>query len=73
LRKVSIEITFDKKMPDRRRTRIIELRKTEQEEQRFDAGAAGVADGADSMDGVSPLERDGAEPGEAQPHRSQSN
>jgi hypothetical protein len=53
LRKVNIEILFDKKMPDRRRTRIIELRKPEQEEPRFGAGAADAADGVDNMDGVS--------------------
>jgi hypothetical protein len=60
LRKVGIEISFDKKMPDRRRTRIIELRKTEQEERpqqsehraqqrRPGAGAAGSADSADDV------------------------
>jgi hypothetical protein len=53
LRKVNIEILFDKKMPDRRRTRIIELRKHEQEEPQFDVGAPDTADGADNTDGVS--------------------
>jgi hypothetical protein len=68
LRKVSIELSFDKRMPDRRRTRIIELRKTEQEKPGFDA--AGFADGADSIHNLSSLKRDGTERAATQPHRA---
>jgi hypothetical protein len=61
LRKLGIEISFDKKTPDRRRTRIIEMCKIEQEarpqqpERRPAAradSAAGVADDADGADGA---------------------
>ncbi len=59
LRKVGIEVSFDKKMPDRRRTRIIEVRKSQQgerpqqpeyrDQQRPNAGTAAVADSADGV------------------------
>jgi hypothetical protein len=63
LRKIGIEILCDKKTPDRRRTRIIELRKIDQEERppepeqlraqepQSDTGEARIADGADAADG----------------------
>jgi hypothetical protein len=70
LRKVSIELSFDKRLPDRRRTRMIELRKTEQEKQGCNAGAADVMDVADSVEDLSSFRRNGTDGAATQPDRA---